>query len=238
MPLDDEDSLLRGILALGPDYSPLLHHVQWEFLSPEAIDEFEGLTDESILKSILHRFSSDLVRRRQLHSVIIPNLPPILNQFQSNSFTLLWRGSRDGFGAEDFHDCCDNHPNTLTLVLDTKGNIFGGFTPLSWNPLAIPADRNRENFMFTLKNPQHLAPMKFPLKSRQRNQAITYIGSLGPVFGNGALCIADQCNRNSLSHTSTFGVTFTNPTKGNGATLFTGTAGFCVEEIEVFEVNP
>jgi hypothetical protein len=45
---------------------------------------------------------------------------------------LLWRGSRDGFGAEDFHGRCDGHANTLALILDTGENVSGGFTPLQW----------------------------------------------------------------------------------------------------------
>jgi hypothetical protein len=43
--------------------------------------------------------------------------------------TLRGRGSRDGFGRP-FHRRCDGQPNTLTVILDKKGNIFGSFTPL------------------------------------------------------------------------------------------------------------
>jgi hypothetical protein len=45
---------------------------------------------------------------------------------------LLWRGSRDGFSAAEFHRRCDGHSNTLTLNLGTDGNVFGGFTPVEW----------------------------------------------------------------------------------------------------------
>jgi hypothetical protein len=38
----------------------------------------------------------------------------------------------DGFGAKEFHRCCDGRANTLTPILDTKGNIFGGFAPVEW----------------------------------------------------------------------------------------------------------
>jgi hypothetical protein len=47
-------------------------------------------------------------------------------------FSLLWRGSRDGFRARDFHRCCDAQSHTLTVIRDTQGNIFGGFTPAAW----------------------------------------------------------------------------------------------------------
>jgi hypothetical protein len=38
----------------------------------------------------------------------------------------------DAFRANQFHRRCDGHANTLTVILDTKGNIFGGFTPVEW----------------------------------------------------------------------------------------------------------
>jgi hypothetical protein len=34
--------------------------------------------------------------------------------------SLLYRGTRDGFGAKDFHSRCDNHSNTLTLLNQTE----------------------------------------------------------------------------------------------------------------------
>jgi hypothetical protein len=63
-------------------------------------------------------------------------------QFAGKRFTLLWRGSRKGFGAGDFHSRCDGHPPTLTLIQDTKGNIFGGFTPVEWVSRALSCYTN------------------------------------------------------------------------------------------------
>jgi hypothetical protein len=42
------------------------------------------------------------------------------------SFTA--RASRDGFKAQEFHRRCDSRANPLTAILDTKGNIFNGFS--------------------------------------------------------------------------------------------------------------
>jgi hypothetical protein len=38
----------------------------------------------------------------------------------NNKWTLLYRGTRDGFGADVFHSKCDDHPNTLTLLKASK----------------------------------------------------------------------------------------------------------------------
>ena len=43
---------------------------------------------------------------------------------------LLYRATRDGFGAKDFHQKCDHFENTLK---STSGNVFGGFTSMAWN---------------------------------------------------------------------------------------------------------
>ena len=46
---------------------------------------------------------------------------------------LLYRGSRDGFEANDFHKNCDNKGSTLSIVKSNKGNIFGLWTDISWS---------------------------------------------------------------------------------------------------------
>jgi hypothetical protein len=71
----------------------------------------------------------------ELGSKIISDFPEIFAEFCGKKFALLWRGGRDGFGARDFHSRCDGHANILTLIEDTNGNIFGGFTPLEWESL-------------------------------------------------------------------------------------------------------
>jgi hypothetical protein len=45
-------------------------------------------------------------------------------------FELLWRVSRNSFRAKGFHHRCDGRANILTLIVDTKRNVSGGFTPV------------------------------------------------------------------------------------------------------------
>jgi hypothetical protein len=65
-----------------------------------------------------------------LDSLIVEAYPPLFGAFRMKRWMLLWRGSRDGFTAEEFHRRCDGHANTLRLILDTKANVFGGFIPV------------------------------------------------------------------------------------------------------------
>ncbi len=50
-----------------------------------------------------------------------------------DKWTLLYRGTRDGFGTNDFHSKCDGHSNTLTILKAKESEfIFGGFATVSW----------------------------------------------------------------------------------------------------------
>ena len=53
---------------------------------------------------------------------------------ETRNFTdtnLLYRASRDGWAASNFHSCCDNKGPTVTVV--KNGNyIFGGYTEQHW----------------------------------------------------------------------------------------------------------
>jgi hypothetical protein len=83
-----------------------------------------------------------------LPSLIVPDFPEILEDFRGERFTVLWRGSRDGFGVGDFHKRCDGHANTLIVILDTDGNIFGGFTPVEWESWILQGGPESEQFPF------------------------------------------------------------------------------------------
>ena len=60
-----------------------------------------------------------------------------LCEFSPNDkFTLLYRGTRDDFGSNDFHSKCDGHSNTLTILkANGSGFIFGGFTTVAWGDI-------------------------------------------------------------------------------------------------------
>jgi hypothetical protein len=62
-------------------------------------------------------------------SLIISVFPEIFQQFVGKEISFLWRGSRHGFEADEFHRRCDGHANTLTLIVDRR-NIFGSFPPV------------------------------------------------------------------------------------------------------------
>jgi hypothetical protein len=168
-------------------------------------------------------------------SLIVADCPALLAEFHGKRFTLLWRGSRDGFRGKNFHDRCDGHADTLTFIEDTAGNIFGGFTAVKWKSRGGPtADPSLKSFLFTLKNPHNFRVSKFALTAKGMNEAIECRSSWGPHFCD--IGVYDNCNANALSITLLFGGSYANHTGLDGRTFFTGSTNFTVKEIEVFEI--
>jgi hypothetical protein len=169
-------------------------------------------------------------------SLILSDFPEIFDEFRGKPFTLLWRGSRDGFGAFNFHHRCDGHANTLTVILDMKGNIFGGFTPVRWDSTTgWKVDPSQKSFIFTLKNPHNVPVRRFALSADKKGHAIYCYSDYGPHFRD--MSVQDNCNANTSSSTRYFGLSYTNDTGRNGERFFTDLPYFQVKEIEVFEIS-
>jgi hypothetical protein len=64
-------------------------------------------------------------------SQIISAVPEIFSIWRRNKLRFLYRGSRDGFEASAFHNRCNGHANTITLISSTNDCIFGGSTPIA-----------------------------------------------------------------------------------------------------------
>ena len=101
----------------------------------------------------LNEYSSNKLYQSQILTVEQAIELIKLCKFSSrDKWRLLYRGSRDGFGASDFHSKCDNHANTLTLIRAKQtGYIFGGFTSVAWaSTNQFKSDPNA--FVFSLTN--------------------------------------------------------------------------------------
>jgi hypothetical protein len=167
--------------------------------------------------------------------MIVTEFPGIFERFRDKEFRLLYRGSRDGFGAANFHSRCNGHPHTVTLISSTDGWIFGGYTPVAWNSTNswLP-DSTRQSFVFTITNPHNL-PARVFIQKAEAN-AICDNAGYGPIFGNGDdLCVGDNC-RNTNNSYSNLGKVYDNDTQIAGNQVLTGAPNFTVQEIEVFEL--
>jgi hypothetical protein len=193
--VESEDWFCSWLLSLGPSYCGLLRHLAPEFLSAASFSSFAAahisVPMESIWSSVVNRLAPPI------DSHIIPRLPDLLAEFRGMRFNLLYRAGSD-FAPAQFRRHCDDHGNTLTLIEDTDGNVFGGFTPVKWQrAYGWPRDPGRRadpslrSFLFSLVNPKGI-PMRFPLKREESFQAINCGARGAPAFGGDPpdLCVA------------------------------------------------
>ena len=174
----------------------------------------------------------------------------LCNEKNLDSIRLLYRGSRDGFKAEDFHRLCDKKGETLVIIKSTNNYIFGGYTSINWDSTKWNGKCGKYNnarrqgegleFVFTLKNPHGIPPEKFNIKDVWLDHSICCDINLGPIFGCNDIRIENNCNTNSNSfgyYDFVPGEYCFNDTTGKKRMLFTGSSTYKVEEIEVFLIR-
>jgi hypothetical protein len=245
--LGSEDSLLRTIVSLGDDYRSLLNHIRVDFLSSSGLHDFLKIisfheiceTQWLTIVSRLEGLRDDLIEKRRFVSLFesrilsdFSTFPSILSDLKNTGFELLYRGSRDGFGMSEFHRRCDGRSRTLVLIKTKKGNIFGGYTPLELDSTSgSKKDESLQTFLFTLKNPRGLDPIRFDLKSGGVNAI--YCTSSYFAFGGGHdIYVYDNCDKTKNNYTN-FGYSFENSTRIDPKIVFDGEHNFTVEELEV-----
>jgi hypothetical protein len=73
---------------------------------------------------------------------------------------LIYKGSKDGYDAKDFHSKCDNQGETITFVL-VGNKVFGGYTDINWSSGKKKNNRkNGKTFIFSF-NEQDFTIEKF-----------------------------------------------------------------------------
>ena len=121
-------------------------------LQNELIDVKKRL--QKIEDKIYFKLNSNIIKEKKEYDFIVARLKKVdLNQDGNNninnepenkniSLILLYKASRDGDKAKDFHSKCDNFKNTLILIKTKKGLRFGGFTCQKWDGNGDKKDKN------------------------------------------------------------------------------------------------
>lgn len=69
----------------------------------------------------------------------------------NRTYSLLYRGSRDGMTFPEFHRLCDRKGPTLSLVRCDQDWVFGGYACASWdNPARFRFVANPDAFVFSV----------------------------------------------------------------------------------------
>ena len=153
---------------------------------------------------------------------------------KSQTWMLIYKGTRDGFSSKQFHNSCDNQGPTMTIIQSRDGSyLFGGYTSMSWKTRQTYIQDDQNPFLFTLTNPHSISPTKYSIK--MPNHAIYDNLNLGPTFGAGhdlSVSNYSQVNQNSSFN---FPHTYEDTTE-KGSKTFTGNDRFQTSEIEVYRL--
>jgi len=205
--------------------------IREELLAEAEFYQVEGIIEQLKVKAIA-MFKDSVILSSDQREPLVNWLKEGQAITNDSADKLIYRASRNGWAASNFHSCCDNKGPTVTVV--KSGNyIFGGYTDQSWNSGPGEHKRAPHSFVFSLVNPSGLPPTKMPLIAGNEGYAIACNSSYGPVFGAGNdLCIVNSPNSNNC--TVRLNNTYQCPTGQNANTFLTGNKTFLVNEMEVF----
>ena len=150
---------------------------------------------------------------------------------------LLYRGTKDGMTAQNFHNKCNNKGKTICLCLNDKNNIFGGYSSIPWTNDGGNKTSN-DCFLFTLTNIHNTEPTKFRyIKGR----SVYLDKKYGPVFGGGSdLYFGNQKGDFTIQYSNlSFFPTSYEDILGKGKSVFTGDLNndyIKLKEIEIFKL--
>jgi hypothetical protein len=214
------------------------------------IDEKGNILTKSYLEIIDNIDSHILENNNNYKQYLIQWLAKPNQNFKNlNNIRLLYRGSRDGFKAQNFHDRCNNKGETLVIIKSDADYIFGGYTEINWDNTKWNGKVGEQNnarrqgngneFVFTLKNPHNISPSKFNMKNEWLNHSICCDVNLGPIFGCNDIRVENDCNikKNRFTfYDFQRGEYCFDDTTGKKRLLFTGTETYTIKEIEVFNI--
>ena len=152
-----------------------------------------------------------------------------------DQWSLIYRASRDGFDANDFHFKCDNHSSTLTILKAKESEyVFGGYTEVTWES-SNQWKCDPSSFIFSLTNKEN-RPVK--MMTTDVDKSIYCSQRYGPTFGGGFDIFIDNNANVSMKSFSNLGWTYEHPEyacKTNEAQSFlAGSYKFQLDEVEVY----
>ncbi len=144
---------------------------------------------------------------------------------------LLYKATRDGFRAADFHARCDGKAPTLTFV-SARSQVFGGYTTVPWSsPNFGLFKEDASAFTFSLTK-----RVKCPVVPEKRQSAVRHMESTGPTFGSTDIFVADGPGECTESY-AVGGVCFSVPAGVDPRTLYLDVKNFSANDLEVYRVR-
>lgn len=160
------------------------------------LDVIEKIVDPEEQRVQWRKLFLEICMSFEESSILTLQQMKVLNRFfgsENESWKLIYRASRDGWKAQDFHKKCDYKANTMTVIRSTNHCIFGGFTPIRWNSNETLAGDGR-TFIFSLVNAHGDEPVKMENNGPfcNNNNSIWCSEDYGPCFGEMDIVLYDQ----------------------------------------------
>ena len=128
--------------------------------------------------------SSEIITEDNQPLFLITEIP---NFKDSTHMKLIYRASRDGWHASDFHRLCNSIGATIFIIRTTKGKICGGYTSARWSNGGMFGGRHVKDtnaFAFSVDN-------KTVYKPNAKN-AVLHSVKRGPNIGQRALYLRED----------------------------------------------
>src|SRR6266496_2712670 len=102
-------------------------------------------------------------------------------------FNLLYKASRDGNTAAEFHAKCDNKGATIVIVkIKNSDQIVGGYNPLFWDSCSGCMYTN-DSFIFSFTDQNDLQSSKVVYSNGYQYPSVQSFLASGPVFSSDLL---------------------------------------------------
>ena len=191
-------------------------------LDEKNIEENNPSEDSKEYEKFNNGILKDIIKEQEEIELVVNK---ISEKYPGSTYRLLYKGSRDGDGANDFHSKCDEAEKTLIIVEDNNGNRFGGFTTQDWGGQYLQK-KDDEAFIFSIdkKKVYDVIP---------NQNAIGCYPNFGPVFFGCQIRIYD----NFLTKGGTTYKKGLNYYTTEDFELTNGNQNFGVRDIEVYEVE-
>ena len=199
------------------------------YTSDKVIKDIKEILDKSLSKFLdLQHEILDLTKGETMPQSKILTNPEQLNLLKKwlkkdvLNLKLLYRGSKDGFTGNAFHNKCNNKNETITLIKTQTGNkIFGGYLDKPWQTKEAWITSSNV-FIFSLTNKE-----KYKLIAGNENYGAYCGASYGPSFGGGYDFHLNGQSGGCLKHS------FEIPDVNS----FAGGSAFTASEVEVFQIT-
>ena len=213
------------------EYEESLNLLQIKFIGFEDLFE-EDINERKRDKNIKMYLIGDNISNIKYYKDYLLIANGIIDQLKLENktlrFKLIYKSSRDGQNAKDFHYFCDKKGPTVSIIKTKKNIIFGGYLNINWENKGNE-NRDDKSFLFSFNNNKIY-------KNKKKGYGGYFDEKRGPYFGYGINIFEDFNQTKMHCVRLTEDSNYAWNSFGYDYELNNGDEYFDIEEIEVFTV--